>query len=439
MSLNNLALLYRNQGRYANAQPLLKRALAIHEKALGPGHPSVATSLNNLADLYERQGRYADAEPLYKRALVIRGQTFGPDHPDVATSLNNLALLYRNESRYADALPLVQTTIGQGHAAPNVALPVLFAAQGAGLMPAAKARDDALNVVQRATQSATAAAVNQLGARLAAGSDRLARLVRDDQALVAEAQSLAKAIIAAASREPGKRDAAAEQQVRDRLAEIVKQLTVLQGVFAAEFPDYAALWSPQPLDIKDIQALLSDGEALLVYAAGAKESYVFAVTRRSVAWKQIALATAALSKKVAKFRGGLDVEALRQSAEDDKPPLFDLGLANELYEDLIGPVHEVIRDARHVLVVPSGPLTSLPFHLLVTEKPPVAIPELKDIGSYRDAAWATSGTGRASTGRNLPGLCHRCSTRPTNSRRSPASSARRPATSISAATPLRRR
>jgi hypothetical protein len=37
--------------------------------------------------------------------------------------------------------------------------------------------------------------------------------------------------------------------------------------------------------------------------------------------------------------------------------------------------------------VPSGPLTSLPLHLLVTEKPATAIPQFKDIGSYRNAAW----------------------------------------------------
>ena len=34
------------------------------EKALGPDHPDVARSLNNLAVLYYEQGRYADAEPL---------------------------------------------------------------------------------------------------------------------------------------------------------------------------------------------------------------------------------------------------------------------------------------------------------------------------------------------------------------------------------------
>ena len=48
-----------------------KRSLAIVEKALGPDHPDVAASLNNLAVLYQHQGRYADAEPLYKRSLAI--------------------------------------------------------------------------------------------------------------------------------------------------------------------------------------------------------------------------------------------------------------------------------------------------------------------------------------------------------------------------------
>ncbi|MCH6577531.1 MAG: tetratricopeptide repeat protein, partial [Proteobacteria bacterium] len=81
-SLNNLAELYRAQGRYAEAEPLYKRALAIDEKALGPEHPDVATNLNNLAALYDDQGRYAEAEPLHKRALAIYEKALGPEHPD---------------------------------------------------------------------------------------------------------------------------------------------------------------------------------------------------------------------------------------------------------------------------------------------------------------------------------------------------------------------
>src|SRR5262249_39790637 len=44
----------------------------------------------------------------------------------------------------------------------------------------------------------------------------------------------------------------------------------------------------------------------------------------------------------------------------------------------------------HLLVIPSGALTALPFHVLVTENPAVAVPKVKaprDLAAYRDAAW----------------------------------------------------
>ncbi|CAN0543301.1 unnamed protein product, partial [Laminaria digitata] len=87
------------QGNYAEAGPLYKRSLAIKEKALGPEHPSVATSLNNLAGLLETQGNYAEAGPLYKRSLAIAEKALGPEHPSVATSLNNLAGLLKTQVR----------------------------------------------------------------------------------------------------------------------------------------------------------------------------------------------------------------------------------------------------------------------------------------------------------------------------------------------------
>lgn len=39
MTLGNLAILYYNQRNYEQAKPLLERALAIYENALGPDHP----------------------------------------------------------------------------------------------------------------------------------------------------------------------------------------------------------------------------------------------------------------------------------------------------------------------------------------------------------------------------------------------------------------
>jgi tetratricopeptide (TPR) repeat protein len=110
-SLNNLAVLYDDQGRYAEAGPLYQRALAIREKVQGPDHPDTATSLNNLALLYSSQGRYAEAEPLLQRALAIHEKALGPDHPNTATSLNNLAEIYRGQGRYGEAEPLLRRAL----------------------------------------------------------------------------------------------------------------------------------------------------------------------------------------------------------------------------------------------------------------------------------------------------------------------------------------
>ncbi len=73
-SLNNLALLYKAQGRYAEAEPLYQRALAIREKALGPEPPDVATSLENYADLLRKTGRVSEATKMEARAKAIRAK-----------------------------------------------------------------------------------------------------------------------------------------------------------------------------------------------------------------------------------------------------------------------------------------------------------------------------------------------------------------------------
>ena len=120
-SLNNLALLYGAQGKYAEAEPLYRRALAIREKALGAEHPDVAIAFNNLATLYRAQGKYAQAEPLYRRSLAIKEKALGPEHPSVATTLENYAALLRKMNRddEADKLEARAKAIRAKHAAQN--------------------------------------------------------------------------------------------------------------------------------------------------------------------------------------------------------------------------------------------------------------------------------------------------------------------------------
>jgi CHAT domain-containing protein/tetratricopeptide (TPR) repeat protein len=380
---NNLGQVVKVEGRYGEAEPLIKRSLAIREKVLGRDHPDVARSLNNLADLYQRERKFAEAEPLFKRALAIREQTVGADHPDTMASVNNLASLYQAAGRTADALPLTERAMAAGRAQTG-AIAVLFDAQGKQLMAAEKALDEALDIAQRGAQSSAAAAVNQLAVRLAAGSDRLAELVRRDQDLASESDALDKAMVAEfakAGAKPGSsRD---EQHDRDRLAAIAVERASLQKTLAVEFPDYAALSNPLPLKAREIQALLTGDEAFVMFSLGETQSFVFALTSDSVDWRAIPLGAEALSQKVAAFRRGLDVG--KASDASGKSGLFDLALANELYVALFGEVEPLVRDKRSLLIAPAGALTALPFHLLVTEKPVAAIPD--KIEGYRDAAW----------------------------------------------------
>ena len=72
MSLNNLASLYTNMGRYKDAEPLYKQVLAIREKAFGKNHPKVANVLEDMSALYKKMGKDADAKKLDARVKEIR-------------------------------------------------------------------------------------------------------------------------------------------------------------------------------------------------------------------------------------------------------------------------------------------------------------------------------------------------------------------------------
>jgi tetratricopeptide (TPR) repeat protein len=110
-ALNNLATLLHYTNRPAEAEPLMRRALAIDEVSYGNDYPVVAMDLNNLASLLQATNRLAEAEPLMRRALAIVEVSNGTDHPNVAITLNNLAQLLKATNRLAEAEPLMARVV----------------------------------------------------------------------------------------------------------------------------------------------------------------------------------------------------------------------------------------------------------------------------------------------------------------------------------------
>ncbi len=114
-SMNNLALLYQNQGEYVKAFPLYEECLWQCYVILGESHPDTLMFMNYLAMLYQNQGDYVKALPLYEECLRQSKLISGESHPDTLMFMNNLATLYKNQGEYVKALPLYEECLRQSN------------------------------------------------------------------------------------------------------------------------------------------------------------------------------------------------------------------------------------------------------------------------------------------------------------------------------------
>ena len=107
-----IALVYSNQGRYAEANDLFRRSLEERSIRLGEEHADVATSWQHLGDVaYEERDTRGAAE-LFRRALDLRLRLFGPDHLGVAASRQGLATaLYGEPGRVEESLLLFRQAL----------------------------------------------------------------------------------------------------------------------------------------------------------------------------------------------------------------------------------------------------------------------------------------------------------------------------------------
>ena len=109
--LRVMAVLLHAKALFMEAEPLIRRALAIDEQSYGAEHPSVATDLNNLAAVLQATNRQTEAELLIRSAQAIDEQSYGAEHSHIAVHLNNLAQLLKDTNRPAEAEPLMRRAL----------------------------------------------------------------------------------------------------------------------------------------------------------------------------------------------------------------------------------------------------------------------------------------------------------------------------------------
>ncbi|WP_269542796.1 tetratricopeptide repeat protein [Cerasicoccus fimbriatus] len=195
IALSDLGLTLYDSSRYAEAETLLRRVLAINESTSGPHNPKVAVCANNLASVLIATNRYDEAEPLIQRALSIDEAFYGPQHVSVARDLNNLACLLKQTNRLHEAEPLLQRAVAikevvYGSMHPNLtdALTNL-----ASLLHATNRLDNAESLVRRALLI-NEAYYGSMHPNVANSLNNLAHLLQDTNRMNEAASSIRRAL-----------------------------------------------------------------------------------------------------------------------------------------------------------------------------------------------------------------------------------------------------
>ena len=101
-----VAIVLTHLGDFKSAANMLKQALPELEKELGLVHPEVAMMVHNLADTTGAVAQYRNdeqTEPMLRRVLAIQDKALAPGHPERMMPLFNLALLLTRARRYEHA------------------------------------------------------------------------------------------------------------------------------------------------------------------------------------------------------------------------------------------------------------------------------------------------------------------------------------------------
>ncbi|MBX3437543.1 MAG: serine/threonine protein kinase, partial [Planctomycetaceae bacterium] len=91
--LNTIGLSFRAAGKLDLAEPCLRRAFEMRRAALGVDNPATWLSAHELAYLYDDMGKAAEAEPLARQAVAEQTRLFGVLHNDTLASIQLLGVI----------------------------------------------------------------------------------------------------------------------------------------------------------------------------------------------------------------------------------------------------------------------------------------------------------------------------------------------------------
>lgn len=374
MALNLQALMALRQDDPVTAYAAASEALLIINATEGLPRFWRSDVLSTLGQVSVAQGRLSAAETYLRNALSQRHAISG----ESAATLRMRAILgraYQSEGMHSSAIIAYRDVMKAARAMPreSVALTTedLLPFAAAVVDYARTLKDpkeqqglyaeafDAFQLVRSPLVDKTIAQATQ---RLSAADPRISALLREiqDQERVAD---FARVKLAHEGSLPdGERSAEVEDGLKNSIAAADKKIGELRAKLTGDFPDYAAMAEGKPMLLDELRSRIGEREGVVSFLIGRSASFVQLVRRDGVFIAKATGGEAELRDAVTALRRGLEIQG--GSINE-----FDLQRSHQLYSDLFADLEPHLAGLDHLSFVPTGPLASLPFALLVTRAP----------------------------------------------------------------------
>jgi CHAT domain-containing protein/Tfp pilus assembly protein PilF len=329
------ALTAERRGRLDAAESLLRQSIEA-QKRESAGSRNEGLALIALGRVYAAQNRATEAFAAFHEGFgIIKEQGGG--------------------LRFREALPYFRLVLAEAERKPDDRQPLF---------------NEMFAVGQLVRESATAQTIALAAARLSASKKEIGTLIRNLQDARRRRDTLKLSLVRART-DPAV--LAPQLEALEKQADAIgAEVADLERQVQAAAPRYNQLIDA-PVTLDQVTDALGADEALWQILVGDETSVGFFVDRDGVEAYAIDLGERQAREFVSQLRAPFDTIL-------GAP--FDVPKSHDLFVRLLGPVSERLANAKHLITVPSGPLLSLPFGVLVTEPQD---PVLND--DYSAVAW----------------------------------------------------
>lgn len=134
----------------------------------------------------------------------------------------------------------------------------------------------------------------------------------------------------------------------------------LREQLAKEYPAYIDLKRPRPMSAHELQKSLDPDEAIIQYTVTRGRTYIFAIDKQRFHTFSVDYPFTEMEK---------DVDTIvRPLQKVDTQTNWDPSVAYKIYSRIFQPIEFILSGKKTAVIVPHGPLTSLPFEILVDSK-----------------------------------------------------------------------